>query len=115
MIRKLKNSKAVFLSLKSQLKLGDADESQAIALAIMDNYFNLSLTDILSEKEIDDIDFSKIIDRLNQNEPLQYVIGKADFYGRKFLVDPSVLIPRPETELLINEVLKIKSVSPMYS
>ena len=38
-------------------------------------------------------------------EPLQYVTGFADFYGRRFHVTPDVLIPRPETELLCREVL----------
>ncbi len=45
-------------------------------------------------------DFSSAMDRLGRGEPLQYVLGFADFCGRRFTVDPSVLIPRPETEQL---------------
>ncbi len=112
MKRKMANSKAVFQEIKSKLIADDQDEIHAIALALMENYYGLVLTDILSEKEIEFQDLSSIIERLNQHEPLQYIFGKADFYGRKFKVNSSVLIPRPETELLVREVLKTKPISP---
>ena len=44
-------------------------------------------------------------DRMASGEPLQYVTGKADFYGRGFAVSPAVLIPRQETEILCRTVL----------
>ena len=44
-------------------------------------------------------------ERMASGEPLQYVTGHADFYGRRFHVTPDVLIPRPETEMLCREVL----------
>lgn len=46
-------------------------------------------------------------ERMASGEPLQYVTGKADFYGRDFHVTPSVLIPRPETELLCRMALDV--------
>ena len=50
--------------------------------------------------------FEVIADRLETGEPVQYVLGEADFFGLKFRVTPAVLIPRQETEELVAQVLE---------
>ena len=50
--------------------------------------------------------FADSVARRAQGEPLQYITGQQDFYGRVFRVSPDVLIPRPETELLVESALK---------
>jgi release factor glutamine methyltransferase len=50
--------------------------------------------------------FTKAVDQLLDGVPIQYITGKAFFFGREFTVSPAVLIPRPETEELVYEALK---------
>ncbi len=52
---------------------------------------------------------SAAMERLGKGEPIQYVLGEAEFAGRVFRVSPAVLIPRPETELLCRDAVKIGS------
>lgn len=99
------NSKILFDNLVRALKLNEsADELQAIAFALLD-HAGVSRTDVLTQKMVEqkmDL-FQTKIERLNKNEPLQYVLNEAWFCGNKFFVDASVLIPRQETELLVEK------------
>ena len=58
------------------------------------------LTDEVTQKALADFE------RMASVEPMQYVMGQAHFYGRVFKVNPSVLIPRPETEILCREAVQ---------
>ena len=58
---------------------------------------------VLSVEEAESL--TAVSARLAQNEPLPYILGFREFYGLKFAVSPAVLIPRPETELLVEQAL----------
>ena len=85
----------------------DEREAQAVARWVLDEAFGLSLTDIccgkVSQLPADDARrLEAMTRRLEQAEPVQYVLGYAPFAGHRFEVSPAVLIPRPETEELVH-------------
>jgi release factor glutamine methyltransferase len=63
----------------------------------------LSFERPLKDEEVDKL--RQWISRRGKNEPLQYILGKSDFYGLQFEIDNSVLIPRPETEILVDNII----------
>lgn len=85
--------------------LYDAGEAKAIARMVLESEFSMTLTDLYTGKvnELSAKDLAFLDDiflRLEKGEPVQYVLGKAEFAGRVFHVEPGVLIPRPETAQL---------------
>lgn len=80
-------------------------EARAVTDYVLDVCFGLSKADILCGA-VDEMtaektaELNKIFGRLTEGEPVQYVLGRAEFCGRWFSVRPGVLIPRPETEEL---------------
>jgi release factor glutamine methyltransferase len=56
--------------------------------------------------------FHEFIDRRLTGEPIQYILGEAEFYGLPFRVSPAVLIPRPETEHLVEKALELAATFP---
>ena len=87
---------------QSLTPLYDAGEAQAIVRTVLDVKYGMTLTDIICGK-VNDLSsdegkkLEEIVERLQNAEPVQYVLGEADFAGRTFHVEPGVLIPRPET------------------
>ena len=96
---------------QSLTPLYDAGEAQAIVRTVLDVKYGMTLTDIICGKvnEIsadEERKLEEIIIRLQKGEPVQYVLGEADFAGRTFRVEPGVLIPRPETAELCQWIEK---------
>ena len=80
------------------------------AEAIISHVLKMKRLDIYLylEKEISETQFdaiSEISTRRKKHEPLQYILGETEFYGYKIKVSKSILIPRPETELLVEKII----------
>lgn len=89
--------------------LGESASQQAYWL--LEALLNISLMDVVLDKPVTvakekEVELQQAIGRLLRHEPLQYVLGVASFYGYDFIVNPAVLIPRPETEELVQRIVQ---------
>jgi release factor glutamine methyltransferase len=107
----MKTIRDVFTAYRHTLNsVYDANEIEALTLMVVNEISNLSKAQIKAfpEKEITIEQTERlnvILTRLQTGEPVQYILGNTEFYGLPFKVNPSVLIPRPETEELVEWVL----------
>ena len=93
-------------------------EAQAMIRVICEDVFNYDPVDVALRQESELPEFAQdkvadIIARLRRHEPLQYIVGSARFHGHRFKVTPAVLIPRPETEQLVDIIVDENTASDL--
>ncbi len=83
----------------------DAQTLLAAALGKDRTYLIINFSEELGAEVLEK--YQALVDRRATGEPLQYITGRQEFFGLEFMVTPDVLIPRPETELLVEETLRL--------
>lgn len=105
----MNSSKILFQSAVNELLEVYPDrESQSIIFILIENFYGLRRIDVMMDKAIADFDevkYNQAIERLKKAEPIQYVLENAWFLDRQFYVNSSVLIPRNETEELVQMII----------
>lgn len=105
------SAKYLFEDAKNRVSVYDKQEKESVLYILFEDVFSIRKIsivsgEIISWKHEQQALLDNSIDRLNTNEPVQYIIGKSFFYNRWFTVSKDVLIPRPETEELVDLILK---------
>lgn len=114
-MEKKANSKDLFRELVDRLRImGERGEIESTVYLVMHSIFGLRREHILADREVvyEEEELNHIVTRILAHEPVQYILQEADFFGRLFYVDARVLIPRPETELLVEQVLEFLQQRP---
>ena len=104
-------NKAVKILNKSNIKNSYLDSEILLSKTINKDrkYIILNSQEQLSKKSLKN--FSNLIKRRKKGEPIAYLINKKEFWNNTFYIDCNVLIPRPDTEILVEETLKLFSKS----
>ena len=95
------SARQLYLYIVKNITVYPEKEAQAISFMLLEHYMRLRNIDVLVDRPIPENtaqpDWDNIIKRLNNNEPVQHIIGSTEFCGLEFRVSSAVLIPRPET------------------
>ena len=89
----------------------EKNEANAEVKLLLEHFCNFKTIDILFGKKLDTSKLNlvkeKVLERIRTGNPVQYIIGFADFMGEKIIVNKNVLIPRDETEILVTKAIEI--------
>lgn len=98
-----------YQDLINELESYGAPDPQAEAQAIICQLFDITPARLLLERnrDFESAQLENLLLRRKEREPLQYILGKWEFFGREFFVTPACLIPRPDTELLVEKALEV--------
>jgi release factor glutamine methyltransferase len=102
------DARILFQELYKSLTLPESrEEKEGILYWLLEHTLRLARPAVLAGQKVDiaEHQFDALVSRINNHEPIQYILEEAEFYGRKFRVTPDVLIPRPETEILVQHAL----------
>jgi release factor glutamine methyltransferase len=91
----------------------DAEVLLAHSLGRERTWLYLHLSDLLDENQVKQ--FEELLHRREQRKPVAYIVGHKEFFGLEFQVNPHVLIPRPETELLVETAIRWSIVNNQLS
>ena len=99
---------------KELSSLYDAMEIESFFFLILEQFRNLKRIDLALQPDLEFTEaeisqWNLVLEQLKQEIPIQYILGKTHFYGLEFQVNPNVLIPRPETEELVDWIIKTNS------
>lgn len=105
----------ILKSTADRLKKADIDTVGLDARLLLCEYLQKDKLYLVvnANEEIDvDDSFERLVSRREKHEPMQYILGRAEFYGLDFKVNKNVLIPRPDTEILVEKVIDFVGDKP---
>ena len=110
----VKTYKSIFQEELSALY--DEKEIESFFYIVLEQFHNKKRIDLAlhPEMEMNESEINKwksVVTDLKKHKPIQYILGETEFYGLRFLVNESTLIPRPETEELVDLIIKEKAKS----
>lgn len=107
------NNPTIKEALKEASLILNNPKEASILLRHLLNYDQVQLL-LNEQKTLDQYqEYQTLIQRCKVNEPIEYITGNVSFYSRDFFIQPGALIPRPETELLVDCALEIAKTKPL--